>query len=175
MNKGIIALTVLALSLTACGGGNSSENASKDEKKIELAPETETTSAPADVPEVAEVVIEGNDQMQFNTKRIEVYAGQKVKLTLKHTGELPLESMGHNWVLLAKGVNKGEYAEAAIGFKDEGYIVPDRTADVIAYTKQVGGGEETTIEFDAPEKGSYDFMCTFPGHFGMMNGKFVVL
>jgi azurin len=38
----------------------------------------------------------------------------------------------------------------------------------------IGGGESTTIEFEAPEKGEYTFLCTFPGHFGLMNGKFIV-
>ena len=38
----------------------------------------------------------------------------------------------------------------------------------------IGGGESVTIEFDAPEAGTYDFLCTFPAHFAMMKGKFIV-
>ena len=39
---------------------------------------------------------------------------------------------------------------------------------------KLGGGEETEITFTAPEPGEYPFLCTFPGHFGIMNGKFIV-
>jgi azurin len=38
----------------------------------------------------------------------------------------------------------------------------------------IGGGEQTTITFDAPEKGVYDFICSFPGHVALMQGKFIV-
>jgi azurin len=30
------------------------------------------------------------------------------------------------------------------------------------------------IEFIAPEKGTYDYICSFPGHFAMMKGKLIV-
>src|SRR5690606_26967791 len=96
------------------------------------------------------------------------------KLTLKHVGEMPVESMGHNWVLLKKGVDRADFAMAAMNAKDNGYIPADRKGDVIASTKMIGGGEEVTIEFTAPRKGTYEFLCSFPGHHGMMNGKFIV-
>jgi len=163
----------LALILTSCGGGNG-ETEVKEKKKVQLKKRSKEKSKPADIPQVAEVVIEGNDQMKYNTKSIEVYEGQKVKLTLKHVGKMPLESMGHNWVLLAKGTDKNTFAEASIGAKETNYIAPEMLASVIASTKTIGGGEEVTIEFDAPEKGGYDFLCSFPGHYGMMSGKFIV-
>ena len=40
--------------------------------------------------------------------------------------------------------------------------------------KLIGGGEETTVTFDAPAKGTYDFICSFPGHYALMKGKFIV-
>lgn len=163
-----------AMMLMSCGGG-SEEPKAKEKKKMQLQTETKKDTRPADLPAVAEISIEGTDAMKFNTKRIEVYEGQKVKLTLKHAGELPLEAMGHNWVLLKKGTDKNAFAEASIGAKETGYIAPDQMENVIAYTKTIGGGDEVTIEFYAPEKGGYDFICSFPGHVGMMSGKFVVL
>ena len=50
----------------------------------------------------AEIVITGNDTMQFDLKAFEVKAGEKVSLTLKNTGKLPKIAMGHNLVLLKK-------------------------------------------------------------------------
>ena len=47
-----------------------------------------------------EQVIEGNDALQFNSKTMTVSAScETVTLTLKHTGQLPANIMGHNWVL----------------------------------------------------------------------------
>ena len=172
MRKFTVAIATLAIVLASCGGGKQKETP----KQIK-APE-KTAPAPVEekveVPAVAEVVIEGNDQMKFNTSLIEVSEGQTVKLTLKHVGTMAKAAMGHNWVLLNSGVDKADFAAAAISAKDNDYIPADRAGDIIAHTQTIGGGEEVTIEFEAPAKGSYEFICSFPGHYGMMNGKFVV-
>jgi len=65
------------------------------------------------------------------------------------------------------------FAIAAMGAVDTDYVPAD-SKEVIAYTKIIGGGESVTITFDTPEKGTYDFLCTFPGHFALMQGKFIV-
>ena len=60
---------------------------------------------------VANIVITGNDLMQYHDskgellKEIKVKAGQKVKLTLRHIGTLDKNVMGHNFVLLKPGVD----------------------------------------------------------------------
>ncbi len=123
--------------------------------------------------DVVEVTIEGNDQMKYNLSEIKVKEGQTVKLTLKHVGKLPKAAMGHNWVLLKQGTNIQEFGAAAAKAAGNDYI-PEGTDKVIANTKMLGGGEEVTIEFTAPAKGEYDFICSFPGHYAMMNGKFIV-
>ena len=38
----------------------------------------------------------------------------------------------------------------------------------------VGGGESSSVTFPAPEKGTYDYICTFPGHYAIMRGILVV-
>lgn len=117
------------------------------------------------------VVINSNDQMRFDKSEIRVKAGEKIKLTLNHTGKLPKTAMGHNFVLLEKGVDMADFAMKAMNAKDREYIP---VKGVIAHTKLIGGGESTTIEFTAPAKGTYEFMCSFPGHYAMMKGKFIV-
>lgn len=182
MRNLFLAVIALAFVTVSCAGGADKKAENKKEKtetKVAKEEKAEASSKSKEEPkeevaEVAEVVIEGNDQMKFNLDKIEVQAGQTVKLTLKHVGEMPVESMGHNWVLLKKGVDRADFAMAAMNAKDNGYIPADRKGDVIASTKMLGGGEEVTIEFTAPKKGTYEFLCSFPGHHGMMNGKFIV-
>mgnify|MGYP006195949683 FL=1 len=117
------------------------------------------------------IIINSDDQMKFDVTQIKVKAGEKIKLTLNHKGKLGKEYMGHNFVLLEKGTNVTTFSQAAMQAKATGYI-PSK--GVIAHTKLIGGGESTTIEFTAPQKGTYDFICSFPGHYAMMKGKFIV-
>ena len=81
--------------------------------------------------------------------------------------------MGHNFVLLKPGVKINDFAQKAVDAKENDYI-PENTDDLIVHTELIGGGEQTTITFDAPEKGVYDFICSFPGHVALMQGKFIV-
>jgi len=123
----------------------------------------------------AELEIEAADDMSFNLDRLEAVAGETVTLTLVHVGEMPVETMGHNVVILAEGVDAAEFATAAIAAgADNNYIPEDREDDIIAHTGLVGGGESTEVEFTAPEAGTYVFLCSFPGHYMMMQGEFVV-
>lgn len=124
----------------------------------------------------AEVKIEGNDQMQFNTKSFTVKPGESVTLVLKHSGKLPKAAMGHNVVILKVGTDAQAWGLAVPskgGNPGNDYIPTDKAAAaaMIAHTKLVGGGETTKITFKAPDKaGSYPFLCTFPGHVAMMRG-----
>lgn len=125
----------------------------------------------------SKVEITANDQMQFSTKAFEVKAGDKVTLTLKHVGQMQKIAMGHNVVILQKGTEVPAFAMKSTTAKDSDYIPQDAETKgkVIAHTKLLGGGESDTITFDAPkEAGTYPFLCTFPGHFALMQGTMTV-
>ena len=82
--------------------------------------------------------------------------------------------MGHNFVALKQGTDLNAFAQKAMTAKDNDYIPKSESASVIAHTKLIGGGESDTIEFTIAEKGTYDYICSFPGHFSMMKGKLIV-
>jgi azurin len=127
--------------------------------------------------EAQEVTISGNDTMQFDVKNFEVTAGEKVKIVFKNSGKLPKIAMGHNLVLLKKGVSAIAFGQKALGAGANAVNpLPDSIKeDVIASTKLLGPGEEEIISFTAPkEKGAYEYVCTFPGHFAMMRGTMTV-
>jgi len=119
------------------------------------------------------VTLNSNDQMKFDKKIIKVNSNQKVTITLNHTGRFPAASMGHNFVLVKNDVDINEYALRAAGARNSEYI-PEGENE-IAYTKMLGGGESDTITFDAPEPGTYTFICSFPGHYQLMMGEFIVV
>ncbi len=118
------------------------------------------------------ITINSNDLMKFDKNELRVFEGQKVSLTLNHTGKMSKEIMGHNFVLLKKETNLNEFAQRAMLARENEYI-PDGDETII-YTKLIGGGESDTITFTAPQKGSYTYICTFPGHYGLMKGVLIV-
>ncbi len=122
---------------------------------------------------VVVVNLEGNDLMQFNLNEIRVQAGDKVRLILTHVGDLPENAMGHNFVLLKQGTDVVDFGQKAATASGNDYI-PEGTDQVIVHTEMIGGGEQTTIEFTAPEPGTYDYICSFPGHYVQMRGNFIV-
>ena len=119
------------------------------------------------------VSITGNDTMMYNKTAFEVKSGQKVKLVFKNVGNLPKAAMGHNVIILKKGVDVATFCTAAISAAPE-YFPKDKKDDVVAATKLLGPGEEDSIIFTAPAAGVYDYVCTFPGHFALMKGKMTV-
>ncbi len=162
-----------AVFIAACGG-NQTNQAS--------AGTTETTpeSAPAvDIPGLDtvtvsnELVLAGNDLMQYDKKLFRVKAGQSVKLTFNNVGEMPKESMGHNVVILQPGTDLPAFGGEAIKAPDTEYIPVTFGSSIVAHTKLLGPGETDVIEFTLDAKGVYPFVCSFPGHYGVMQGKIV--
>ena len=122
----------------------------------------------------SKVEVTGNDQMQFSTKAFTVKSGDTVTLTFKNLGKLPKMVMGHNIVILKAGVEMAPFAMAAMQAKEQDYIPADKADSILAQSKLLGPGETDTLTFTAPEAGSYIYLCTFPGHFGVMNGVMTV-
>jgi azurin len=122
------------------------------------------------------LTVEGNDALQFVQKELRVSSSCKeITVTLKHIGKQPANIMGHNWVL-SKTEDYMALAQAGQAAGPPSYL-PASDARVIAATDIIGGGEETTITFATSalqQGGDYTFFCTFPGHFVLMNGKFIV-
>ena len=122
--------------------------------------------------DATKVTITGNDTMQFDLKTFEAKAGEKVELTFKNIGKIPKIAMGHNLVILKKGVSAIAFGQKAMGAgANATNALPDSVkGDTIAATKLLGPAESETITFTAPDAGDYEYVCTFPGHFAMMRG-----
>jgi len=123
------------------------------------------------------IKMSSNDAMQFDLKTATVSAScASITIQFAHTGKLPVTAMGHNVVISA---TKDIAAVSAAGMKAgaaAGYL-PKADARVIAATPMIGGGAKTTAKFAGSKLkagGDYSFLCSFPGHSGIMKGKLVV-
>ena len=164
----IFTTLVLVLFLTSCVG---------DKKKAKEVSKTMKISSKevlkGDKNSVL-LTLTANDVMKFSKTEFKVKESQKVTLSLHHIGKRSIKVMGHNFVLLKQGVAIPSFASAAaIAGQKEDWI-PRGGKDVIAHTKMIGGKQSTQVTFTAPAAGIYDFICSFPGHSGLMKGKFLV-
>jgi azurin len=100
-------------------------------------------------------------------------AGEAIQIKLENVDVVP-----HNWVLIEPGRLSvvGDLVNRLIASPDAyaRHYIPD-SPDVLAYTDIVPAGASQSIYFHAPTKpGRYPFLCTFPGHWMVMNGVMVV-
>ena len=130
-------------------------------------------AVPAAYAQQCEATVTGNDAMQFDVKEITVdKTCTEFKVTLKHAGKLPAAAMGHNWVLTKDSDAQAVATEGMKAGVAKNYV-NDADARVLAHTKIIGGGEETSVSFDVSKLAAgqaYTFFCSFPGHSSIMKG-----
>ncbi len=107
------------------------------------------------------------DQMQFDRKAIVVEAGKAVEILFDNTDIMP-----HNLVITERGA-MAEVGMAAEKMGLEGQakdFLPD-TKKILWATRMVNPGQSAKLSFTAPaQTGKYPYVCTFPGHWLVMNG-----
>ena len=128
---------------------------------------------PDDVPDDDAIVIRTvPEEMRYDKPSFTVTAGQSVKLWFANDDALP-----HNLIITQPetGDAVGDAADAmgADGF-EVGFI-PETDA-ILQSTDLLNREEHQTLEFTAPmQPGTYDVLCTFPGHRTTMHGVMVVI
>ena len=167
--KKYISLMILFTLIISCGPKKEKKKEKFEYKRTQVEEKNDVID---DNEDLIKIVLNSYDNIMYDKKTIEVKYGKNIMLTLNHKGKIGKEFMGHNFVLLKKGVNVDEFAKKATLAKSNDYI--PNSDEAIAYTKMLGGGESTTISFLAPEAGIYTYICTFPGHYMMMRGELIV-
>ena len=109
--------------------------------------------------------------MKFDKATLEVKAGAKVMLLFRNE-KCPLQ---HNFRLVNPGKLNDMGALADKMLTDPQAMAKHYTPEspeVLAHsTKLIGLGQSDLIEFTVPTTpGDYPYLCTFPGHWRMMNG-----
>ena len=109
------------------------------------------------------------DQLKFDVTRFTVNPGETVEIVLMNPDIMP-----HNLVITAPGKLEavGALAEA-MASRPDGFqknFVPENP-DVLYSTKLISQAALARIKITAPvSPGDYPYMCTFPGHWRVMNG-----
>ncbi len=109
------------------------------------------------------------NEMKFDLKEFEVTAGDYVEVRFSN-----IDFMQHNLLILSPGSLEkvGQAADKMATHPDGAalHYTPDM-AEVLYATKLVDPDAEAVLRFEVPDKpGDYPFVCTFPGHWRIMNG-----
>ena len=113
------------------------------------------------------------EAMKYDLKEFTVKPGQQVEIILENP-----DAMQHNLVITRPGaMEKVGKAGDAMMKDDKGAeknYVPS-LSEVLFYTPLVDPGRSFTLKFKAPTTvGDYPYVCTFPGHWTLMNGMMKV-
>jgi len=119
------------------------------------------------------ITIETASNLSFATRSFKVKPGEFIEFKLSNPDVVP-----HNWALLKPGTLErvGKLANKLISDPEAAirHYIP-KTDDVLAYTNVVLPKDESIIYFKAPKQpGRYPYLCTFPGHWLVMNGEMIV-
>jgi len=175
-NYRIVLLTVAGLVVAGLGGCNKSETTASQKSGPTASASTPKASESHAPKEGRAIEITGDDLMKFNLVEIRAKPGEALAVTLSNKGTMPKFSMGHNWVLLASGVDLNAFASDASTAVKTDYVPASYKDRILAATKLLGPKESDTVIFVAPKKpGRYPFICSFPGHFQVgMKGELIV-
>jgi len=165
----------LVFGMVACGGEKPAETTTPAEPEAteETPAATEEPEAKEEEPEVAEELVADVDfdlaaigetmpEMAYEPAEFTVEA--YVNLKLNFSNNASTAGMNHNAVIVPM--------DEAVANEIRTTITPgtfDPTDDrVIAKTKVLEPGENTSIVFETPGPGKYYVICTYPGHQNMV-------
>ena len=164
-SQNLITCIVLA-SLFACSGEK--KNTEKSiEKEIEIIEKVvEKTWETFNIGAVGNTMSE----MKYDIESITVKEGSWVRINLENKGID--NAMMHNIVFINYGTRKKVASEAIKIWPSQNFVKNKK--NIIAYSGVAKPGESVILEFKAPNKGNYEFLCTYPGHAEIMRGYFFV-
>jgi azurin len=125
------------------------------------------------LPNARPISLEASKNLSFEPRLLRVRTGERLKLTFTNPDVVP-----HNWLLVKPGSLErvGDLANKLVADPQAvaRHYVP-RSDEVLYYTDIVPPHESFTIYFQAPlQKGRYPYLCSFPGHWMVMNGQLIV-
>ena len=150
--------------LASVNSGNSNERLSRLMTAWGIATEGQSN---ADVLRIKISTIK--EAMKFSLKEFTVKPGQLVEIVFENP-----DAMQHNMVFTKPGMlekvgRAGDAMMKDTKGADKNYV--PAIAEVLFSTPLVNPGQNVTLKFKAPNTAAdYPFVCTFPGHWSIMNG-----
>ena len=132
---------------------------------------TTATKREGDItPDVQEIAVTSTGiALSFDPTEIRVKAGERIVIRYHNAGD-----MAHNLVIVKSESDINPVGIAAISAQQDEFIPKSEQDRILAASKLAYPGDTVRVEFTAPEPGVYPYICTFSGHFTMMQGRIMV-
>ena len=108
-------------------------------------------------------------ELSYSLAEITVKAGEEI--TIRYINES--ETMPHNIVVVQTEEDIRPVGIAALKAHKTAYIPEEEKSRIIAYSELAQPGETIEFVFTAPPPGTYPYICTYSGHFTMMQGRLI--
>jgi len=142
-----------------------------------LLPDNEAAAARKDLRELRVsvfVIRTVREQMRYDTPRLVVEAGKPFEIIIENDDFMP-----HNLVVVKPGAREklGAIVDkmSPERLDRQGRAFVPNSPDILGATRLLEQGMKETLKLTAPvEEGTYEYVCTFPGHWPVMWGYLVV-
>lgn len=108
--------------------------------------------------------------LSYDVTEIHAEAGSTLTIQYVNKGDLP-----HNVVLVRERSDINPVGIAGLQASKTDYIPQDEALQekIIAHTALSKPGETVFVTFTVPPPGTYPYICTYAGHFTMMQGDLI--
>lgn len=108
--------------------------------------------------------------LSYDVTEIRAEAGSTLTIRYENRSEMP-----HNIVLVKERADINPVGVAGIQARDTDYVPQGESVQerIIASTILAKPGDTVFVTFTVPSPGTYPFICTYPGHFTMMQGDLI--
>lgn len=108
--------------------------------------------------------------LSYDVTEIRAEAGSTLTIRYENKGEMP-----HNIVLVNGRADINPVGVAALQAMDTDYIPQNESVQerIIAHTVLAKPGDTVFLTITVPPPGTYPYICTYPGHFTMMQGDLI--
>jgi len=172
-------ISAVMLMAIACGSDEADPNATATPAPPNTVPAEQRAAEPTAVPATKAPAASGaggaltvaaeGETLTFDTASLSATSGSEVTITFDN----PSAINSHNLVIVKDGTKDQVATDGITAGPDANWVAPgdDR---VIANTVVLSPGASGEVTFTAPAPGTYQFVCTFPGHNATMFGDFTV-
>jgi azurin len=108
-------------------------------------------------------------ELTYDITEIRARAGDKLTIRYDNT----MSDMAHNIVVVKAEKDIMAVGIAALQAHRNEYIPQDKKDRIIAFSKLAYPGDTVEFSFMVPPPGTYPYICTYSGHFTMMQGRLI--
>jgi len=107
--------------------------------------------------------------LSYDVTEIRAKAGERLSLLYANESE-----MVHNLVIVRSESDIEPVGIAALAAHATEWVPSSERARILAASPLAQPGQTVTLDFTAPSPGVYPYICTFSGHFTVMQGRLIV-